>query len=595
MTKLELLAPARNADIGIAAIRCGADAVYIGGPGFGARKAAGNSISDIKRLCEEAAKFKVRIFVTVNTLCKDDEERRDAVDMMLRLKDTGISAFILQDCTLLPMLQEYGPWAEEFHASTQCAIRSAERALELVQMGFHRLILERELSLDTIRDIREAIPAEVDLEFFVHGALCVCYSGDCYLSEYLTGRSANRGECAQPCRNLFDLMDESGKIIIKDKPLLSLKDFRLIDHLEALAQAGVISFKIEGRLKNESYVKNVVRSYSQALDSLVSKHPDIYCRSSIGKVTGGFTANLDKTFNRGYTSLFIDGRRGDWNSGDLAKGVGEYLGTIQTVFQRAGTMTVGIQPVNKAVTLHSGDGLCMVDRHGRAIGTRAETAQGTSFTCKSTEGLRESLKIWRNRDNEFERELERNMPQRLIGATIDVAIDSTCIKFTATSPSGASATESIALSECPVAQNRERMLQMLNAQLGKNTDIYSFEAGSLPTDGAQLPLLSAAQINGIRRCLAEQLGSLAEVPGASGKPFPTPIHPHESASLEHKRREGELMRTKYCLLHQLGKCLKQTGGAPYGTAKNGLYLINNGKKLRLVFDCKNCEMVIKSL
>ena len=213
MRALELLAPARTAEIGIAAICCGADAVYIGGPAFGARAAACNTISDIKRLCEFASRYGVRIYVTVNTLCKDLAEKDELVRMMLEMKDIGVAAFIMQDASLPALLRARGQWKEEFHASTQCAIRTPARARELVAAGFSRLILERELSLQQIRAIRAAVP-DVELEFFVHGALCVCYSGDCYLSEALTGRSANRGECAQPCRSMYDLVDADGKVFV---------------------------------------------------------------------------------------------------------------------------------------------------------------------------------------------------------------------------------------------------------------------------------------------------------------------------------------------------------------------------------------------
>lgn len=617
MTALELLAPARNADIGIAAIRSGADAVYIGGPSYGARKAAGNSIEDILRLCAEAAKYRVRIFITVNTLCENDQERTEVVRMMASLKDKGISAFIIQDCTLLPLLQEKGPWKEEFHASTQCAIRTPERALELCKLGFHRLILERQLSLETIRAIRKAVPAEVDLEFFVHGALCVCYSGDCYLSEYLTGRSANRGECAQPCRNMFDLVDGSGRTLLKNKPILSLKDLSLIGRLSELAAAGVISFKIEGRLKNESYVKNVVRSYSDALDALTAANPDTYVRSSLGKVSGGFTPDLDKTFNRGYTDLFLAGTKGDWNSGDAAKGMGEYIGTIQDI-RPAGTslLKVKVRPAGQntaALSLHSGDGLCFVEKNGRTIGSRAETATGLEFTCKKVDGMAAGMKLWRNRDNEFEKQLEKNQPRRMIPVRATFSCMDGYLNICAQVVQGSSSPDctkdfpgtiatsiSLPLSDYPMAENQARMKEMLAGQFSKASDIFSFSADtSAIMQDSPLPLLGAAQLNGIRRELAQDLAekilhagiqtkaSTGTTTAAKGIPqLP------ERSTLVHKRIPEELMRTKYCVLHQWGMCPKQTGEAS-DFAKNGLFIMNNGKKLRLVFDCRNCEMVVK--
>ena len=302
MEILELLAPARNADIGIAAIDCGADAVYMAGGEFGARKDAGNSMEDVARLCSYAHRFGARIFLTVNTILFDDELER-AHRLMLDAQAAGVDAFIVQDAAVT----QWDDITVPLHASTQCAIRTPGDAVFHESLGYSRLVVERETSLETLREIRRAVGCE--LEFFVHGALCVCYSGQCYLSEYLSGRSANRGACVQACRSLYDLADDTGKILVRDKALLSLKDYRLLGRLEELAEAGVCSFKIEGRLKNASYVKNVVREYSMALDALVAAHPDRYRRASFGRVTGGFTPAADRTFNRGYTELWLDGRR----------------------------------------------------------------------------------------------------------------------------------------------------------------------------------------------------------------------------------------------------------------------------------------------
>ena len=297
MTELELLAPARNADIGIAAIDCGADAVYIAGPAFGARQDAGNSMEDIRRLCGYAHKFGVRIFLTLNTILYDSEisEARRILD---EAAEVGVDAVIAQDLAVFEILRS-AQNDMEAHASTQCAIRTPVQARFYESLGASRIVLERQLSLDQIRAIREVVSCEI--EFFVHGALCVCYSGQCYMSEAVAGRSANRGACVQACRSLYDLEDASGKVLVKDKALLSLKDFNLIERLSDLAEAGVCSFKIEGRLKNISYVRNTVRAYSKALDTLVSAHPDKYRRASFGKVEGGFMPDLRKTFNRGYT------------------------------------------------------------------------------------------------------------------------------------------------------------------------------------------------------------------------------------------------------------------------------------------------------
>lgn len=598
MTRLELLAPARNADIGIAAIRCGADAVYIGGPAFGARVAAANPEEDILRLCRYAGQFGAKVFVTVNTLAQNDRQRNEAVRMMLSLKDKGVSAFIIQDCTLLPLLEACGPWREEFHASTQCAIRTAERAMQLCSMGFRRLILERELSLEQIRAIRRAVPPEVELECFVHGAVCVCYSGDCYLSEYLTGRSANRGECAQPCRSRYDLVNGKGDILVKDKPLLSVKDLKLIDHLDSLAKNGVSSFKIEGRLKNESYVKNVVRAYSIALDKFVSDNAEKYCRASYGRIPGGFAPDLDKTFNRGYTSLYIDGKKEKWNSGDSAKGMGEELGKARVLSETSFSVCTGI---------HNGDGLCFIGHNGEVTGIRADRVEGDRVFCKSTEKLYNGAVVWRNRDSAFEKELEHDIPERLIDITVDFHFKENLLSVNGF-PTGHGLPEllhaeaAFPVSDLPEASNQDRIRAMIAAQTGKTSGIYSFHCGQIDSD-RPLPLLSTAFINGIRRSLAEKLSHISLSPVSTDSDgSPARVHCPDAASpgtlpasagrqsLTHPIRPGELMRTRYCILAELGKCLKTEEGRRF--ASGGLALMNNGRKIPLHFDCANCEMVL---
>ena len=353
--QLELLAPARDYQIGIAAIDCGADAVYIAGPQFGARQAAGNEIDDIRRLCEYAHRYGVRIFVTLNTILYDGE-LESAYRQMLAVQEAGADAIIVQDLAILAMAEKgigdiKGEIRIPLHASTQCAIRTPEQAIFLESLGFSRLILERELSLKEIKAIRDAVSCE--LEFFVHGALCVCYSGQCYLSEKIAGRSANRGACIQACRSRYDLVDGSGKVLVRDKALLSLKDYNLRDRIGELADAGITSFKIEGRLKYISYVKNVVRDYSMALDSLVSRQSDRYERGSYGTVCGGFTPDTRKTFNRGYTELYIDGKRGKWACMDAAKSMGEEVGTVATLNHDKSSLTIKF--ASRDIVLANGD------------------------------------------------------------------------------------------------------------------------------------------------------------------------------------------------------------------------------------------------
>ena len=362
MKQLELLAPARDIQVGIAAIDCGADAVYIAGPQFGARQAAGNSIEDIRQLCTYAHRFGARIFVALNTILYD-EELEAAYRQMIEVQEAGADALIIQDMAVIEMVMNgIGDFREKIsiplHASTQCAIRTPEQAAFLESLGFSRLILERELSLEQIRSIRNAVTCE--LEFFVHGALCVCYSGQCYLSEKIAGRSANRGACIQACRSRYDLTDASGKVLVRDKALLSLKGYNLRDRLEELAEAGITSFKIEGRLKNASYVKNVVRDYSLALDDITGRYPDLYERGSFGTVRGGFTPDTAKTFNRGYTQLFLDGQRGKWAAMDAAKSMGEEIGRISGISRDGSTLTVNLS--RRDIVLNNGDGFSCLQK-----------------------------------------------------------------------------------------------------------------------------------------------------------------------------------------------------------------------------------------
>jgi len=372
---LELLSPAGTADIGIAAIDCGADAVYIAGPDFGARKAAGNSFDDIARLCDYAHKFGVKVFVTYNISIRDDE-LDEMHAQMLKSQEAGADAFIIRD-------ERICGWDDitvPLHASTQCAIRDAERAKHFQDLGCTRIVLERELSLEQIKAIRHAVDCEI--EFFVHGALCVCYSGECRLSEYIDGRSADRGECIQACRSLYDLVDDRGNVLVKNKALLSLKDYNLHDRLEDLAEAGVCSFKIEGRLKNISYVRNITRYYDLALNALVAAHPDLYCRASFGRVTGGFDPAPEKTFNRGYTELYLDGKRGKWSSMDAPKSMGEAVGKVISL-KRADRYNyeLRIKP-EKGVVLHNGDGFAFVSKNAIS-GFRGDVCDGNRILCKA--------------------------------------------------------------------------------------------------------------------------------------------------------------------------------------------------------------------
>ncbi len=579
MTALELLAPARNKDIGIAAIDCGADAVYIGGPAFGARKAAGNSISDIAQLCTYAHKFGARIFLTVNTLLQDDGELQSARRMMCEAQDAGVDAFIIQD----PVLMDTPGIHVPLHASTQCAIRDLQTARYYESLGAGRIVLERELSLQQVREIAAGVACEI--ECFVHGALCVCYSGDCYLSEHVAGRSANRGECAQPCRSRYDLVDAQGRVLVSDKALLSLKDLNLIDRLKDMADAGVCSFKIEGRLKNSSYVRNVVRQYSLALDALVAAAPGMYRRASLGRVSEGFSPAVDKTFNRGYTQLYIDGRRGRWSSMDAPKAMGELIGRVEAIKRVGREMTLKIDPAYKSLTLANGDGFCFVDGAG-ITGFRGDVCQGLSISAKDIPSLKAGDILYRNISVAFERRMDAEPCRREIQVGVELAAASSGgLDITARSEDGRTASIRLDGSTLQAAKDPERMLQTLVSQLSKRHLHYKVMEVKWVQPSETLPFLPASAINALRRSLIDEIDRQTPVapPLRQG-------HRDMNVSIAERGPVTELMRTRYCIKYELGLCSKLQGHAPTGP----LYLVNNGRRLALSFDCSRCEMAVLS-
>ena len=618
MRQLELLAPARDLQIGIAAIDCGADAVYIAGPQFGARQAAGNEISDIKLLCDHAHKFGARIFITLNTILYDSE-LKDAYKFMLDVQEAGADAIIVQDMAVIAMAANgIGNIKEDIriplHASTQCAIRTPEQAKFLESLGFSRIILERQLSLEQIRAIREAVSCE--LEFFVHGAICVCYSGQCYLSEKIAGRSANRGACIQACRSRYDLVDGTGKVLVRDKALLSLKDYNLRGRLRELAEAGISSFKIEGRLKNESYVRNVVRDYSIALDRLVASQSEAYERGSFGQVCGGFTPDTSKTFNRGYTELYLDGRRGKWAAMEAAKSMGEHVGSVSDIGR--GEITLKL---NKGVSLNNGDGFSFVSRFGKVEGFRGDVCSGNTIRCKISPALHTGVHLYRNINSAFEKEIERQSCTREIRVNVNLDFkftDQKCtLRASATSEDG----RAIDLSFDPgnqKADNQERMAEMLRKQIEKASGIYRFSVGSVSSSDG-LPFMPAAFLNGIRREIAEQLELIPcnkkdillreckifgrEILTQKNVLYKSNVSNHLAEETYRKcgaeqveqayelnHAEGaELMRSRYCIRYELGKCPKHHGCKDSGP----LFLLNNGQRFALHFDCRNCEMTVK--
>ena len=506
MPRVELLSPARNSEIGIAAIDCGADSVYIAAPKYGARQQAGNSFEDIQNLCTYAHKFGAKIYLTLNTILYDSE-LQEAQNYLWKAYEAGIDAVIVQDFALLKMDRPPIP----LFASTQTDIRTPEKAALLEKMGFKRLILARELSLKQIREIRKA--TSIELETFIHGALCVSCSGQCYLSQYLTGRSANRGECAQACRSNYDLVDEIGNIILKDTPILSLKDLNLSNRLEDLIDAGITSFKIEGRLKNISYVKNIVRKYDLALKDTP--------RTSWGRSRCTFTPDAEKTFNRGYTEFFLDGKRGDFKSKDSAKGMGEYIGTVTGVKGGNGKSFVSFSykpqvssNTKKDKTIHNSDGLCFVSKDKVALGFRANRCGG-AISGKSDEQTVElftkeaSIKkgdlIYRNFDSAFEKQLE-NIPKRMIDASLDIHLSDGHITISASTENKSKTFVFFLLGDR--AQNPEMAENLIRKQLGKTAKHFSFTVNSI--EGDDIYFYRTSALNGIRNDLAESLEQYLE-------------------------------------------------------------------------------------
>lgn len=613
--ELELLAPARNLEIGIAATDCGADSLYIAGPAFGAREAAGNSMQDVEKLAKYASKFGTKVFLVLNTILYESE-LKEAERIAQEAWEAGCSALIIQDLGLLKAQMPPIP----LFASTQTNIRTVEQAKLLELLGFNRLILARELSIKQIEEIRAN--TTIELESFIHGALCVSYSGQCYMSERIAGRSANRGACVQACRTRFNLEDSKGKVIIKDKPLLSLKDLNLGEHIPQLVKAGVTSFKVEGRLKNISYIKNIIRYYRLLLDRFMEQEGS-YVPASSGKLFGGFTPRPENTFNRGYTNLFIDGKRGAWNSGDIAKASGELVGTVKSVTNdRSGSARIEL---NSFVRLENGDGICFVDKNGEVLGGRVDVASQGFIVVNSQPDIEFGTNVYRNFNRLFEKELENNMPKRLIDVRVKIDADVSAIVAEAVSEEGVVVKVEVK-GPFDLANNQERSRDSIISQLSKNSAIYLFKAEM--REVGELPFLSASFLNGIRRELADKLDIMRESAwiekkesnqvapqrGATTDIDSVPLkgkrltylanssNSHSSAlykelgaaSVERafeieSLQEVELMRCKYCIKYELGKCPLE---GFKGEMNEPLWLVNGGRRFRLGFDCGKCEMVI---
>lgn len=588
MIALELLAPAKNLESGMAAIDHGADAVYIGAQRFGARAAAGNSVDDIRQLCLYAHRFAAKVFVTVNTIIYDDE--LTATEQLIQqLYEAGVDAILVQDMGLLRM--QLPPIA--LHASTQTDNRTADKVRWLRSQGFRRVVLARELSVDEIAAIHHAVP-DISLEVFVHGALCVSYSGICYASQHCFQRSANRGACAQFCRMKFDLLDADGRELEHQRHLLSLKDMNQSRHLQELIEAGATSFKIEGRLKDVAYVKNVTAAYSEALNAIIRQHPDKYCRASRGHCTYTFQPDLQKTFNRGYTNYFLHGRQSDIFSPDTPKAMGEYVGKVKELrrdsFNVAGTATFA-----------NGDGLCFFNDEGLLKGFRVNRAEGNRlYPQQMPASLRPGVALYRNSDQQFSRILSRPSAQRRIPIQLQLAVI----------PDGFSLSAEDVTVTVPCAHQqaakpqRENIIRQLS-KLGGTA--YECSGVDLPDDF--IFFIPSSLLSDLRRQLVDALSGSSSISTISRNsrtsssaspsgPFDPNISNHLAqqfydadrlTAYELRPDDRPLMQCRHCLRYSLGCCVKHGGQKP--TWREPLMLrLGDGRLFSLEFDCKHCQM-----
>ena len=648
MRTIELLAPAKNLACGIAAIDHGADAVYIGASRFGARQSAGNNVEDIHELCEYAHRFGVTVHVTINTIIYDSE-LEETIALVRELVEAGVDAFLLQDMGLMSEVKKIVPETVALHASTQCDTRTWEKASWLSQQGFDRVVLARELSSEEISGIHKHLP-DLELEAFVHGALCVSYSGICYASQYCFGRSANRGACAQFCRLAFDLKDSDGKTIEHQKHLLSLKDMSQIDNLETLMRSGACAFKIEGRLKDINYVKNVVSAYSQRINEIIGKYPKEFCRASLGRVQYTFTPDLKKTFNRGYTNYFLNGRQPDIFSPDTPKALGEYVGRVKEIrrdsFNVAGTAIFA-----------NGDGLCFlasgqvgenssgqVESGRNSInpstvlqGFRVNRAVGNRlYPFKMPKGLKPGMALYRNQDQSFDKELSGTTAVRKIpigmrfgltndGFKVDANITSldqrrTAITFAhqlAQKPQHDNIVRQLSklgntVYECSeidiedgadsyfipssiLAELRRKVVEQLDTQVQQMKRVVTHRQTNDKGQGIrkrqQFSLVNPSQYN--------ELPYLYNISNDAARKF----YEYQGLSKSESafecqqpngvRQGGEadllLMQCRHCIRYSLGYCVKRGGKNPKW--HEPLYLeLSDKRRFRLEFDCKNCQM-----
>lgn len=599
---IELLAPAKNLECGIEAINHGADAVYIGAPRFGARAAAGNSIEDIKALVEHAHLYNARIYVTLNTILHD-EELPETEKMIWELYRAGVDALIIQDMGITRL--NLPPIA--LHASTQMDNRTPEKVKFLSDIGFRQVVLARELSLDEIKKIHDTCP-ETLLEVFIHGALCVSYSGQCYVSQACYRRSANRGECAQFCRLAFDLVDSNGKIIEQNKHLLSLKDMNQSDNLEALLDAGATSLKIEGRLKDVSYVKNVTAYYRQKLDAIF-KYRKEYVRASSGTVKTIFTPQLDKSFSRGFTDYFLRGRNPGIFSFSTPKSLGEEVGTVKEI--RGNYFTVaGVK------SFSNGDGLCYIDDNGRLQGFRVNRVENNKLFPQDMPRLKPKTRLYRNFDQEFEKLMQKKSAERKMA--VDICLTENNFGFTLRLTDEDDNSVSLTLQRAKEPA-RTPQTDNLRNQLGKlgNTP---FEAKDIKIDLSDNWFIPSSELSELRRNAVEKLLEVRRINyrrevfrmKETKSKFPVSTLTYlgnvmNSYAAEFYKNHGVLkvmpafekeqpkdavlMFCKHCIRYSMGWCpVHHKVRSPF---REPYYLVSSdGRRFRLEFDCKQCQMKV---
>ena len=629
MRTLELLAPAKNLECGVAAISHGADAVYIGADHFGARASAGNSVADIHALCDFAHLFGAKVYVTVNTIIYEDELSATQ-ELITRLAEVGVDALLVQDMSTLAMrrvaLAKVGR-VPLLHASTQMDNRTAEKVAWLRDLGFTRAVLARELSVDEIKAIHEAVP-EVELEVFVHGALCVSYSGQCYASQCLFGRSANRGECAQVCRMSYDLVDADGRVVVKDRYLLSMKDMCQVDHLEQLADAGASSFKIEGRLKDADYVKNVVAAYSQRLNEIIKRRGGDYRRASWGRVDYAFQPDLAKTFNRGYTDYFLRGRQHGLPTMFTPKAFGEFVGTVKDL--RGDSFRV-----SGMAAFANGDGLCFVKdqadgsaRQGELLeGFRVNRVEGNRlFPFHMPRGLRRGMSLYRNNDVAFGKALAGETARRVVPVSMEFGATPDGFRLAMTVDTGEGKTLEWAVATPFEHQQANRPQEDNIRKQPSKLGGTIFEQKGLTIDqdakGLFIPSSVLAQL---RRDAVEAYGKALEKATADvgltrdqeGTGAPARFWSEEykkypylfnvanrearafyeahglsgmEPALETAEPSGVVaMQCRYCIRYELGFCVRRGGKKPEWREPLTLRL-GDGRGFRLDFRCGECQM-----